>query len=244
MDFRRGDELRPRTRCTQRRQASGEPIRVHGGDEWSSRSNRNGESGFELIETREHLDLEAPRCNKETCQDQDEIAGQADGNTETRRGEEGWHREDTQQDSEEGRTEGRASCEAAGDQAGLSPRVAGRNSTDLPVVAVHPSSPPTRRALGVVMGLVLAGPTCPVERAGHPCPPRPVVADVEARAGERVVASSHSVIDGTYRLELADGTYTVIAVAKSLLPRCTPRNVTIVSGRPISADITCVTGIR
>src|SRR5438552_3559846 len=54
-------------------------------------------------------------------------------------------------------------------------------------------------ATGVVTGRVTAGPTCPVERVGHPCPPRPVVADVQARAAGRVVASTRSRADGTYR---------------------------------------------
>lgn len=105
-------------------------------------------------------------------------------------------------------------------------------------------SPTTRPTLGAVTGRVLAGPTCPVERVGHPCPPSPVVAEVQARAGEHVVASTRSDADGTYRLELPVGTYTVVAVTQNLFPRCTPRSVTVTSVRTTSADITCDTGIR
>src|SRR5438477_11763732 len=50
---------------------------------------------------------------------------------------------------------------------------------------------------GVVTGRVTAGPTCPVERIDHPCPPRPVVADVQARAAGRVVAWTRSNLQGT-----------------------------------------------
>ena len=105
-------------------------------------------------------------------------------------------------------------------------------------------SPTTRPTLGVVTGRVTAGPTCPVERVGHPCPPRPVVAEVQARAGARVVASARSSADGTYRLELPSGSYTLVAATPNLLPRCTTLTVTVVPGQMTSADITCDTGIR
>ena len=106
------------------------------------------------------------------------------------------------------------------------------------------TSPTTRPTLGVVTGRVTAGPTCPVERVGHPCPPRPLVSDVQARAGARVVASARSGADGTYRLELPSESYTLVAVTPNLLPRCTPLTVTVIRGQTTSADITCDTGIR
>jgi hypothetical protein len=106
------------------------------------------------------------------------------------------------------------------------------------------TSPTTRPRLGVVTGRVTAGPTCPVERVGHACPPRPVVGDVQARADARVVASARSGAYGTYRLELPSGSYTLDAVTQNLLPRCTALTVTVTSGQTTSADITCDTGIR
>lgn len=99
-------------------------------------------------------------------------------------------------------------------------------------------------AKGVVTGLVTAGPTCPAERIGHRCSPRPVVADVQARAAGRVVASTRSRADGTYRLMLPGGTYTVVAVTQNMLPRCADRTVTVTAARTVSGDITCDTGIR
>jgi hypothetical protein len=99
-------------------------------------------------------------------------------------------------------------------------------------------------ATGVATGRVTASPTCPVERIGHPCPPRPVVADVQARAAGRVVASTRSHADGTYRLELAGGTYTVGAVTQNMLPRCVAQTVTVTPNQTTRAAISCDTGIR
>jgi len=98
--------------------------------------------------------------------------------------------------------------------------------------------------MGVVTGRVTAGPTCPVERGGDPCPERPVVAEVQARAAGRVVASSRSRADGTYRLELAGGTYTVVATTPNELPRCADRIVAVTEAHTTIADISCDTGIR
>jgi hypothetical protein len=101
-------------------------------------------------------------------------------------------------------------------------------------------SPPT----GFVIGHVTAGPTCPVERVGHPCAPRPVVAEVQATAAGRIVASTRSGADGAYRFALPSGTYTVGAVTQNMLPRCADRTVTVTAAHTIVGDITCDTGIR
>jgi hypothetical protein len=71
-----------------------------------------------------------------------------------------------------------------------------------------------------------------------------VVAEVQARAAGRVVASGRSRADGTYRLELAGGTYVVVAVTENVLPRCAARDVTVTAAQTIIADITCDTGLR
>ena len=97
---------------------------------------------------------------------------------------------------------------------------------------------------GTVTGRVTAGPTCPVERAGHPCPPEPVSAVVQAHAGERVAASAHTDAHGRYTLHLPAGGYTLIAVTKHPLPRCSPRDVTVRNSQLTRAPITCDTGIR
>ena len=99
-------------------------------------------------------------------------------------------------------------------------------------------------AQGTVVGRVMAGPTCPVQRVGVPCPERPVVAEVQARTAGTVVASTRSGRDGTYRLRLPAGTYTLSAVTPNLFPRCAPRDVTMTAARTTGGNLTCDTGIR
>lgn len=94
-------------------------------------------------------------------------------------------------------------------------------------------------------GYVTAGPTCPVERAGQPCPPRPVSAEVDARNGAgATVASTTSDSSGRYALTLAAGSYTLVVVTSSGFPRCPDTPVTVRTGAATRADISCDTGIR
>lgn len=94
-------------------------------------------------------------------------------------------------------------------------------------------------------GTITAGPTCPVERAGQPCPPQPVQADIDARDGSgRTVASTHSDSAGRYALSLAPGSYTLVVVTSNGWPRCPQTPVTVHPGQVTRADISCDTGIR
>ena len=94
-------------------------------------------------------------------------------------------------------------------------------------------------------GFVTAGPTCPVERPDHPCPPRPVAAQVNAQDGsDRTVATTRTDQAGHYSLSLAAGTYTLVAVTGSTYPRCPATPVTVRPGAVTRADINCDTGIR
>jgi len=106
------------------------------------------------------------------------------------------------------------------------------------------STPQQATPRGTVAGRVTAGPTCPVERAGHPCPPAPVSAEVQARVAGRVKASTHTDADGRYALRLASGKYTLVAVTKQRYPRCAGRTVTVRAEHVTRAAITCDTGIR
>jgi hypothetical protein len=106
--------------------------------------------------------------------------------------------------------------------------------------AVSGSAPPS----GTVHGSVLAGPTCPVERVGHPCPPRPVVATIQASEGTRVVASTRSATDGTYRLAVPAGSFTIRAVTGTAFPRCGSQPVVVATGTDVEVALTCDTGIR
>jgi hypothetical protein len=113
-------------------------------------------------------------------------------------------------------------------------------------VVVHRSAPSPRMPPGTgVYGLVSAGPTCPVERAGQPCPPRPVAAAVDARdADGQIVASTRTDNAGRYALMLSPGTYTLVVDTGSSLPRCPSDSVVITAGPPLHSDISCDTGIR
>jgi hypothetical protein len=108
--------------------------------------------------------------------------------------------------------------------------------------AAGPSSP--ARTSGV-NGSVTAGPTCPVERVGHPCPPRPVSAAIRAQTGGgRVVGRTHSDGNGRYAMALPPGRYTLVVQTGSTFPRCPTTPVTVPPNRTVAADISCDTGIR
>ena len=106
--------------------------------------------------------------------------------------------------------------------------------------APHAGTPP----VAMVSGKVTAGPTCPVERAGHPCPPKPLVATIRATAGTRLAASTASAGDGTYRFELPSGAYIISAATAGAFPRCNPKTITVVAPAAVEVDIACDTGIR
>ena len=114
-------------------------------------------------------------------------------------------------------------------------------TTSAPTTTVAPPPPAGTGAYGSV----LAGPTCPVERAGQPCPPQPVAAEVDGRdANGRTVASTHTDSAGHYRLALAPGSYILVAVTGTTFPRCPATPVTVTPGPAVRQDVNCDTGIR
>ncbi len=114
-----------------------------------------------------------------------------------------------------------------------------------PPTSPPPTAPPPSLAGSGVYGDVSAGPTCPVERAGQPCPPDPVAATVAAvDAGGRAVASTTSGADGRYALALPAGMFTLVTTTPTALPRCPSVRVTVTPGAASRADISCDTGIR
>lgn len=129
---------------------------------------------------------------------------------------------------------------------GIAPPPPGPSSTTPPAnpppsTTSAPAPPPTTGAYGTVT----AGPTCPVERAGQPCPPRPVSARIDAHAADgRVAASTQSGADGSYRIGLTPGNYTLVVVTGSTYPRCPDTPVSVAPGAATRADISCDTGIR
>jgi hypothetical protein len=70
------------------------------------------------------------------------------------------------------------------------------------------------------------------------------VAEVQARAAGHVTASTRSNRDGSYRLTLPSGTYTLDAVSTGTFPTCPSRTATVSAPATTTADISCDTGIR
>ena len=115
----------------------------------------------------------------------------------------------------------------------------------LSFVACGTAASSRTRANATVTGRVTAGPTCPVERVGHPCPPAPVAATVQAKTSRgRVAASTHTDANGRYSLHLPSGSYTLVAVTSKPLPRCSPVKVSVKANRSTRAAISCDSGIR
>jgi hypothetical protein len=76
------------------------------------------------------------------------------------------------------------------------------------------SAPAVGTAQGTLHGTVVTGPTCPVERAEDPCPPKPVPGrevKIASPAG-RVVATVTTDGQGHFQVVLAPGNYIVFVV--------------------------------
>lgn len=99
-----------------------------------------------------------------------------------------------------------------------------------------------------VRGIVLLGPTCPVERI----PPDPACADkpyattiVVHRAGSSAVfTTGKSDAAGAFAFALPPGSYTLIASGGAMLPRCNETSISISPDAYATTTISCDTGIR
>jgi Carboxypeptidase regulatory-like domain len=97
---------------------------------------------------------------------------------------------------------------------------------------------------GGVEGTVTAGPTCPVEIQGSPCPPQIWTGTVRATGADGSVHDTETDAAGRYRLSLAPGTYDVAAVVAGPGPP-SARPVSVTVGESIQTlDLQVDTGIR
>ena len=97
----------------------------------------------------------------------------------------------------------------------------------------------------IISGVVEAGPTCPVEIEGKPCPPRKVddaTVTAEDRDG-RTAATARTDKTGSFRLSVPAGTYELTAESKSVFG-CDAQTAIVSEGRGASIRIACDTGIR
>lgn len=100
-------------------------------------------------------------------------------------------------------------------------------------------------ATGGIEGRVLAGPTCPVETMGSPCPPSPWEGTVRATGHDGSRFETTSDAEGRYSLRLPPGTYVVTAVTETTsLPAAIPVEVRVVEGPSQVLDLEVDTGIR
>lgn len=81
-----------------------------------------------------------------------------------------------------------------------------------------------------IQGQVLLGPMCPVLQSDSPCPDRPIKADITVTSPDgKTVATGHSDGDGSYRISLPPGSYTVTAKR--------PGSGGIGSGKPVTVEV-------
>ena len=96
---------------------------------------------------------------------------------------------------------------------------------------------------GSLHGTVVRGPTTPVCRVGVPCDgPAPNVTLIFTRAG--VAKTTRTDQQGTYRIELLAGTYTVRTSSKPFGQTPRPANVKVRSNHSDKIDFAIDTGIR
>jgi hypothetical protein len=96
-----------------------------------------------------------------------------------------------------------------------------------------------------VEGVALAGPQCPVEIAGSPCPDKPIAIRVVVRdqTGSQVTVFETGA-DGTFRISLPPGRYSLSAADPVALPFLRPTDVTVADGTYVWVELDVDTGIR
>jgi hypothetical protein len=97
-----------------------------------------------------------------------------------------------------------------------------------------------------IQGKVLLGPMCPVQQVGSPCPDKPIKADITVTdANGKTVATAHSDADGTYRIPLPSGSYTVVAKRPDdSFGFGKPVNVEVSAGTFVQLNLLVDSGIR
>jgi hypothetical protein len=105
---------------------------------------------------------------------------------------------------------------------------------------------PARAGTGL-RGTVTIAPTCPVERVGAPPCVAPLAATISVRnASGQEITRFRSGADGTFKVDLAAGTYTLVGISSGPagLPRPIPVTVTVLDGQYSQVNVTFDSGIR
>jgi hypothetical protein len=107
----------------------------------------------------------------------------------------------------------------------------------------HPEA--ASEAKAVVVGQVLAGPACPVQRTDTPCPPRPVKnAKVQLRVAGHVVSTGRTDARGSFRVLAPVGTVVVRATNVGLYPSRAVETVHLARGETAHVSLVLDSGIR
>jgi carboxypeptidase family protein len=96
-----------------------------------------------------------------------------------------------------------------------------------------------------IRGRALAGPQCPVEVEGSPCPDLPyagTVIAIDTESGEEFTVETDS--QGRFELPLEPGTYEISIVSESSPPFAKPQTVTVEPGSFTQVTVSVDTGIR
>ena len=94
-------------------------------------------------------------------------------------------------------------------------------------------------------GQVLAAPSCPVERAESPCPPRPVPgATVEVRDASGLVSATSTDAAGRFSLVVPGGSYQVRATNAGGYRSTTEQQVQVAPGEAASVRLVVDSGMR
>ncbi|HET9671560.1 MAG TPA: carboxypeptidase-like regulatory domain-containing protein [Actinomycetota bacterium] len=96
-----------------------------------------------------------------------------------------------------------------------------------------------------IRGRALAGPQCPVEIEGSPCPDRPwqgIVVATDVETGDRATAETDAA--GRFELPLDPGTYELTIEPEGELPFAKPQTVTVEAGAFVEVTVAVDTGIR
>jgi hypothetical protein len=96
-----------------------------------------------------------------------------------------------------------------------------------------------------IRGVVTLGPQCPVESESSPCPDRPFQGQVTATSGDGSTTTVATDAGGRFAMDLAPGTYTVVAVTSGGgPPTAVPQTVTVRDGTYTQVTLEVDTGIR
>jgi len=139
------------------------------------------------------------------------------------------------------------SASHAGFLAALAALVLGILAGCNPGLSPSPNPTLTPVIISGIRGLVIAGPTCPVEQAGQsPCV-RPVLGAtiLALDSARQVVGRAVSDASGAYSLRLPAGTYEIVPQAVAgLMGVAAETTVTVPDGAPVQLDLQYDTGIR